>query len=262
MVVDPVHPGHVFRGDDSCLPRPFVGNDTAEMDDAVADDDAEALRTPVVLAERIDGAITDVVIIGSGIRDVAGQTRHRLQQVGARYDADDAVPAHHRQALDVIFFHQRHDFLQRGILGDADRLRRHDLGYLAAVLANKIGCSLARTENEGQEAATFALGAEFAAANEIAFRDNADELSLGVHHRKAADLPLQHGVRGLDDRGVGCDGGDWPGHDLVGAHGELQWFAICVPLKVFKRPRRRFDSHQAAASNGLPSSGDALPPVD
>ena len=121
-----------------------------------------------------------MVIIGGGIRDVAGKTCHRLQQVGARYDADDAIPAHHRQTLDVILFHQCHDFLERGILGDGERLRRHDLGYLAALLANEIGRSLARTEDECQETAAFALGAELAAAHEIAFRDNADELSLAA----------------------------------------------------------------------------------
>jgi hypothetical protein len=33
-------------------------------------------------------------------------------------------------------------------------------------------------------------------------------------------MPLQHGIGGLDNRGIRCDGNHRPGHDLVGAHGE------------------------------------------
>ena len=45
---------------------------------------------------------------------------------------------------------------------------------------------------------------------------------------EAAGVPLQHGIRCLDDRGVGRDGGDWFGHDLVGAPGDLFCFAILI----------------------------------
>ena len=41
-----------------------VGNDAAQMHDAVADDDAEALGTPVLHAERIDDAATNVIVVG------------------------------------------------------------------------------------------------------------------------------------------------------------------------------------------------------
>ena len=43
------------------------------MNDAVADDDAEALGIPVLLAERIDDAATNVIVVGCGIGDLAGK---------------------------------------------------------------------------------------------------------------------------------------------------------------------------------------------
>ena len=45
----------------------LVGNDAAQMHDAVADDDAEALGTPVLHAERIDDAATNAIVVGCRI---------------------------------------------------------------------------------------------------------------------------------------------------------------------------------------------------
>jgi hypothetical protein len=39
-------------------------------------------------------------------------------------------------------------------------------------------------------------------------------------------MPLQHQVRGVDNRGFGGNGDDRPGHDLMGAHGKLRTFEI------------------------------------
>ena len=39
-------------------------------------------------------------------------------------------------------------------------------------------------------------------------------------------MPLQHGVSSFDDRGLGRDGDDRPGHNLVGAHWGLRGFEI------------------------------------
>ena len=62
-----------------------------------------------------------------------------------------------------------------------------------------IGCGPAGAEQEFEPAAPSALCANFAAVNEIALRDDADELAGPVDHRKAADMPPQHGVGGLKD---------------------------------------------------------------
>src|ERR1700688_788497 len=100
----------------------------------------------------------------------------------------------------MVLFHQLHDLLEISIFVDGKRFRRHDLGDLATMLVNEIGRLLARTKNESQKPATLALSADFAAANEVTLRDNADELAGRVNHGKPANMPLQHGVCGFDDR--------------------------------------------------------------
>ena len=94
------------------LPRILVGDYAAEMDDAVAHDDIEAERAPVVLLECLNDTAANVVVIGRRIGNFAGEACNRLQQVGARHDPDKLVAVHHRQALDVVGFHRSHDFLQ------------------------------------------------------------------------------------------------------------------------------------------------------
>ena len=69
-----------------------------------------------------------------------------------------------------------------------------------------------------QKPAVLALGTDFTAAKEIALRDDADQFAGRVDHRKTADMPLQHGVRSFDDRGLRTDDDDRPGHDLMRAH--------------------------------------------
>jgi hypothetical protein len=56
------------------------------------------------------------------------------------------------------------------------------------------------------------------AADEIAFRNDADQLSAGIDHRKPADIVLQHSPGGFDDRGIRPDRDDSTGHDLMCAH--------------------------------------------
>ena len=94
------------------------------------------------------------------------------------------------------------------------------------MLVDEIGRRLARAEDEFQEPAALALRADFAAANEIAFRNDADELAVGVDDRKPADVLRQHGVGRIGDLGVRGDRYDRPGHDLVGAHGRLRKFEM------------------------------------
>src|SRR5207302_696057 len=49
--------------------RTLLGDDAAQMDDAVVHHDAQAERTPVVLREGVDDAVANVVVpaVGSGI---------------------------------------------------------------------------------------------------------------------------------------------------------------------------------------------------
>ena len=62
----------------------------------------------------------------------------------------------------------------RSRLARDHRIVGHDLGDLAAVLMNKVGRRLTRAKKEFHQAAALALGADFAAAHEIAFRDDTE----------------------------------------------------------------------------------------
>ena len=61
-------------------------------------------------------------------------------------------------------------------------------------------------------------------AHEVALRNDADQLPLGVDDRQAADVVFQQRPRRLRDGSVHGGGDDLPGHDLMGAHRNLSGF--------------------------------------
>src|SRR5436189_2167415 len=63
--------------------------------------------------------------------------------------------------------------------------------------------------------------------DEIAFRHNANQLPGRVHHRKCADVTLQHGFCRVHNRGLRSNGDDGPGHYLMSAHLGLRSLSIC-----------------------------------
>src|SRR3954447_9442706 len=144
MIMNLFDSGDVLRANDGSPSRALVRYDSAQMNVTITHDHAETMRAPVIPLESVDNAIADVIVIGSRIGDLAGEDRNRLQQIGARYDPYDLVAARHRKALDLPPFHQVHDFFQGRVFGNRERLRRHDLGDLAAVLVNVISCRPAR----------------------------------------------------------------------------------------------------------------------
>jgi hypothetical protein len=171
MVVNLLHAGDGLCADDGGLSRSVVGDDAAQINDAVADDDAEATGTPIVLAERIDDAAANVIVIGCRVRNnLTGKACDHLQQIGACYDSDDSAVLDHWRSLELVLFHQRYDRLERGIFGDGYRFVRHDLRDLADVLVNKIGRRSTWAENESQETAAPALGADFAGQGAVSPR--------------------------------------------------------------------------------------------
>src|SRR5258708_39371162 len=190
------------------------------MDDAVAHDDAQAKRAPVLLLKSVDDSVANVVVVGGRVGNLPGETRYCLQQIGARHDADDFIVADHRQSLDFVPLHQLNDLFERGVFGDGEQLRRHDFGDLAAVFVNEIACLLTGAENESQKSTASALGSDFAAANEVALGDNADQFAGRIDYGEPADVLLKHGICGFDDCGLRGNGDDGSGHDLMGAHSE------------------------------------------
>ena len=107
-------------------------------------------------------------------RDVAGEACQRVHQIGAADDADHAASPHHRKPLDAAAFHQLDDLLQGIVFADNARIRRHDLLDLAARRMHVVLRQLAGTDDELKPFRAAALGADLAAAQEVALGHDAD----------------------------------------------------------------------------------------
>jgi hypothetical protein len=92
------------------------------------------------------------------------------------------------------------------------------ISNLAAPLMNEVGRGPAGPDQELQPSAAFSLGADLGAADKVALRDDADQRSGFIDHRKSTDVMLQHVVCCFDDKSVGSDGYNLPRHDLMCAH--------------------------------------------
>ena len=57
-----------------------------------------------------------------------------------------------------------------------------------------------RSHQEFEPPDAWTLRADLATADEVPFRDHADQPARLVNHRKAADMMLQHEVCGIQDR--------------------------------------------------------------
>jgi hypothetical protein len=120
------------------LPSLRVGENAAQVDNSVADDDAEPEWGPRLLFHRMKDAIADMVVIDRWIRHVTGKTCKNLKQIGPRDDPDNFLITHHGQSLDVFHLHQVDDVGQRHVLRHSEGFRGHDVGYFAAMLADKV----------------------------------------------------------------------------------------------------------------------------
>ena len=85
----------ILRSDDGGPARLLLSDDAAQVDDTVANDYAQAEGAPVVLLDRIDDAIANMVVVGGWIGHLPGKARYGLEQIGASYHANDLVAAEH-----------------------------------------------------------------------------------------------------------------------------------------------------------------------
>src|SRR3974390_1883633 len=101
MIVHLCYTLDVLCGDDGRLASVLVQDDTAQMNDAVTNDDVQPAGAPVGLLDRLNNAITDVIVIGRWIGNLARKTCYRLKQIGTADPPDDFVASEHRQPLDM-----------------------------------------------------------------------------------------------------------------------------------------------------------------
>jgi hypothetical protein len=120
-----------------------------------------------------------------------------------------------------VLFHGLHDVGQRRVRRRGLHVRGHDLAYAHGVCAGVLAGELARTGQQFHPAAAVFFGAEFAAAQEVAFGDNAHKRPLGVGDGQPADASFEHQSHRRGHGGFGAHGGRGHGHHIAGFHGVL-----------------------------------------
>ena len=109
---------------------------------------------------------------------------------------------------------------------------RHDLGDLAAVLVNEIGCRLARAEDEARKRPRL----RWVPISLRRMKSPSETMPTSLPAASTTGSPLMcrcsmmFAASTMVVSGVTDD--DRPGHDLMGAHGGLCWFAT-RSLSVF-----------------------------
>ena len=98
----------------------------------------------------------------------------------------------------------------------------HDVFHLAADGADIVLRHAAGAEHEFKPSRPPSFGADFAAAEKIAFGHHTDQLPFRIDHRQAADAIAQHCARGLQNRRLCCNGNDIRSHDVADLHGFLR----------------------------------------
>jgi hypothetical protein len=120
--------------------------------------------------------------------------------------------------IDIVVFHKLHDVFKRRILRHGTGVEGHDFSHLATPFVYEVRRNPARTQKELQPATALSLSPDLGAADEVALRDDADQLSGFVDDRQAAYVIQQHGVCRLGDIGVGSDSYNRSCHDLMRTH--------------------------------------------
>src|SRR5262249_42768823 len=89
---------------------------------------------------------------------LCGNTRQRVQQIGAGYDADELTIARHEHTFNLVALHEMDDILERGILGHRSYIRSHHVADLAAARLHVLGRKAPRTHQKFDPPRAFALG--------------------------------------------------------------------------------------------------------
>src|ERR1019366_8262186 len=129
---------NIFCGDDRCLPGSIILDDAAQAHDTVTHDDVEPAGSPGTLLDGCYDRAANMVVICRRARSAAGKVGDSQKKIRPGDNSGKSVPAYNRKVFDVIGLHDLHDLLQRRILCYSQRIGRHDLADLAAVLMREV----------------------------------------------------------------------------------------------------------------------------
>jgi hypothetical protein len=161
--------------------------------------DPEPQRLPFILLNGRDHPFPNVIIVGRRIRNISSETCDSPKQVRARHNPNKCISAHNGQTLDVLTFHQLHNILKQHVFCRDVRIQCHYLPNLATLLMHELGRRPGRTHEKLEPSASLSLRPDLAAANEIAFRNNPDQLASFPNHGKATKVLMQHQVCSFEE---------------------------------------------------------------
>ena len=162
-----------------------------------------------------------------------------MQQVGAADDSDELLVTHHGKPFDPVLFHQLHDLFERRVFGDGVWLRCHDIRDLAGMRVDIFVRQAAGSDQKIEPVRPTPLRRRLGSAQEIAFRDDAEELSIGIDDRQAADFMPQHQLHGLQDRCIRPDRENRPCHDVFGVHRTSPLIGMLSSVQSAIQPAQR-----------------------
>jgi hypothetical protein len=227
MIVDDAHAGDVLGGDDTGLPLALVGDGAPQFGNRVLDDDIDA-RRPRLRGKRCDDAFAQRRVAAGRRFFGARQADERAHQIGAADNADDLAIAQHGQPFDAAALHQFDHGLQVIVLAHHDRVPCHNVLDPAAGDVHIFLGHAAGSEHELKPFRPPPFGADFAAAEEIAFGHHADQPPFGIHDRQTADPIAQHRPRGFEDGRLRRNGNNIRRNHVANLHRFLPGAAINV----------------------------------
>src|SRR6516165_2363277 len=155
---------------------------------AVLDDDVEGSGRPRLILDAVDEALMQHAVAFNPIRIVVGAGQD-LQQVHTADDTDHQLVLNDRHPLDAVLLHQVHDFPQRCFRLRRYHLTRHHIAYTFGVrLDELLRLRVARHKW------TAPFGTDLDAPDQIALRNDPDQLHVDIDDRERADAVSDHRI--------------------------------------------------------------------
>jgi phosphomethylpyrimidine synthase len=165
-------------------------------------------------------AVPDLGVLPCGRFARPGRLRQGLNQIGAAHDADELAVLHDRDPLDAIGLEQIGDFGNGCLRRRRDYMAGHDVAHLTGMLPYELcRCRIGIGEQREPPGAATA-GSGFGAMHEVAFADNAKQVSRCVDDRHRADAVLEERSCDIGDAACFGDRNDTTGHDVLGLRQE------------------------------------------
>src|ERR1039458_1902621 len=192
MILHRFHAGDILGGNLKRVALAFIHNHAPQIDVYLPHDNIRCRNWRPQFAFHLGyQTLTNLRVVEVGMRCASRQTDHAVHDVGTRDDTDNLMAAYYWHALDAMPLHQLHDIFERGVFANRLHFDRHHLRDLGAVRMRVFLGDSARAHQEFKPPRTLPFGMGLLAAEEIAFRQNTDKLTLLIDYWQAANVVLR-----------------------------------------------------------------------